>query len=159
MRYFIYGFLTLIIFAQCSPAANVSADENVNIETLIKEHKFVFEAESINPLRSQRKFLSGGYNVTVNRDSLSAELPFIGQSQMPAMSRDEAGTYFTTTKYSYKYEPGSKNNWLITLDIEDQKFTRQILMNVFSNGKTSVDVYSNYRDPTSFSGYIRAIKK
>ncbi len=159
MRYFIYGFLTLIIFAQCSPAANVSADENVNIETLIKEHKFVFEAESINPLRSQRKFLSGGYNVTVNRDSLSAELPFIGQSQMPAMSRDEAGTYFTTTKYSYKYESGSKNNWLITLDIEDQKFTRQILMNVFSNGKTSVDVYSNYRDPTSFSGYIRAIKK
>ena len=159
MKYLLYSLFAVLIFANCSPAGNVNSVSAADIETLIKEHKFVFEAESINPLRSQRKFLSGGYNVTVNRDSLSAELPFIGQSQMPAMSRDEAGTYFTTTKYSYKYEPGKKNNWLITLNIEDQKFTRQILMNVFSNGKTSVDVYSNYRDPTSFSGYIRALKK
>lgn len=159
MKYLIYSLFSVLILIQCSPAANVSAEDAVNIETLVKEHKFVFEAESITPLRGQRKFLSGGYNVTVNRDSLSAELPFIGQSQMPAMNRDEAGTYFTTTKYNYKLEMGNKNNWLITLDIEDQKFTRQIVMNVFSNGKTTVNVYSNFRDPTSFSGYIRDLKK
>ena len=133
---------------QCSTTNNVSSKDIANIETLIKEHKFVFEAESIAPLRSPKKFLSSGYNVTVNRDTLSADLPFIGQSQMAAMNRDESGTFFTTTDYNYKYEAGKKNNWLITLNI-----------NVFANGKASVDVYSNFRDPTNFSGYIRAIKE
>ncbi len=144
---------------QCSTTNNVSSKDIANIETLIKEHKFVFEAESIAPLRSPKKFLSSGYNVTVNRDTLSADLPFIGQSQMAAMNRDESGTFFTTTDYNYKYEAGKKNNWLITLNINDQKFTRQIFINVFANGKASVDVYSNFRDPTNFSGYIRAIKE
>lgn len=159
MKYLIYSFIAILLLVQCSPAANVSAEQALNTETLIKEHKFVFEAESINPLRSQKKFLSSGYNVTVNRDTLSAELPFIGRSQMAAMNRDESGTYFTTTDYTYKYETGKRNSWRITLDINDQKFTRQIIINVFSNGKASLDVYSNYRDPSNFSGYIRDLKK
>ena len=159
MKYLIMGLLMSFLFVQCSTGNKLSTEEAANIEMLIKEHKFVFEAESIAPFRSPKKFLSSGYNVTVNRDTLSAELPFIGQSRMPAMDRDEAGTFFTTKNYNYKYEAGKRNNWFITLDVNDQKFTRQIIINVFSNGKASVDVYSNFRDPTNFSGYIRAIKE
>lgn len=153
------GLLISFLFLQCSTGNKVSTEDAANIEMLIKEHKFVFEAESINPMRSQRKFLSSGYNATINRDTLSADLPFIGQSQMAAMNRDESGTFFTTKDYTYKYVAGNKNNWRITLDINDQKFTRQIIINVFANGKASLDVYSNFRDPTNFSGYIRALKE
>ena len=159
MKYLLYSVLTFLLFAQCTSSSKVSLEQAAKIETLVREHKFVFEAESINPLRSPKKFLSGGYNVIVNRDTIKADLPFIGQSQMPAMNRDESGTFFTTTNYSYKYETGTKSNWLITLDINDQKFTRQLYINVYANGKATLDVYSNFRDPTSFSGYIRAIKE
>ena len=151
--------LVSLLFLQCNTANKMSAADFAKIETLVKEHKFVFEAESINPMRSQRKFLNSGYNVTVNRDTVSADLPFIGRAQMAPVNRDESGTFFTTTDYYYKYAAENKNNWRITLDINDQKFTRQIVLNVFANGKASLDVYSNFRDPTNFSGYIRAIKE
>ncbi len=159
MKYLIYSLFAALLLIQCSTSNKTSNNEPLNVEALVKEHKFVFEAESIIPLRGSRKFLSSGYNVIINRDTLSADLPFIGQSQMAAMNRDESGTFFTTKDYNYKYEAGKKNSWLITLDVNDQKFTRQIQINVFSNGKASVNVYSNYRDPTSFSGYVRPIKK
>ena len=159
MKYIVTAVMVSMLFLQCSTANKMSAAELAKIETMVKEHKFIFEAESITPMRSQRKFLNSGYQVTVNRDTISADLPFIGRAQMAPVGRDESGTFFTTTNFTYKYTAENKNNWRITLDINDQKFTRQIIINVFANGKASLDVYSNFRDPTNFSGHIRAIKE
>lgn len=160
MKPILLGIFLACILIQCtSSQKNTQAADAAQIEAMVTEHKFVFEAESMNPLRGSKKFLSTGYQLRVNKDSLFVELPFIGQSRLPAMNRDEAGYYFETTDFNYKLEAKKNNSWMITLDINDQKFTRQMILHVYNNGKASLDVYSNYRDQTNYTGYLSVIGK
>ncbi len=121
---------------------------------LIENRQFTFVATSVSPLRGNTKYLNEMYDVRVTGNTLVSSLPYFGVAQTPA-GATESGIKFTSSNFDYSFKQGNKNNFDIQVVFKDQAGTRQFHFLVFDNGNATLDVTSNFRDPISFSGYLK----
>ncbi|MBA2249224.1 MAG: DUF4251 domain-containing protein [Chitinophagaceae bacterium] len=131
------------------------AAKALTIKHEIESGNFTFIARSVSPLRGLSRPLNAYYSMQVFKDSVICYLPFIGRAYTAPVTTAESGIDFTSTRLKYNVTQGRKNTWRISIKPQDQFNTRELLLTVFTNGESSLQVTSNNRDPISFDGYIK----
>jgi hypothetical protein len=163
IKYFRFLFITclsLVTFSQCLTAQKNETDDakKIAFKNMIDARRFVFEAQSVTPLRGNFRNLTSSYDVSVTKDSMVSYLPFFGRAYNPPINPNELALEFTSTNFSYSVSPHKKNGWDITIKPKDKADIQQYLFTVFDNGRASLNVTSTSRDAITFNGYVREKK-
>jgi len=142
--------------AQQTPKQLKAQQKAASIKHKIDEQKFTFIAQYAQPLRGGQRYLTSDYDLHINKDSVTAYLPYFGRAYMdvPYNSTDE-GIKFTSTKFDYKIVEKKKDGWTITIVLHDVRRTQKLILEVFTNGSATLQATSNFRDAISFTGYIK----
>jgi len=160
MKHLKYLFIVLaacLAFSNCSTNKKISKNsaEDVSYSNMVDSQKFVFVAESMNPLRGRLRTLTSPYDVTVLKDTLQSYLPYFGRSYNPSIAETTSPLDFTSTNFSYSVSPFKKDAWTITIKPKDKSSIQQYHFTVFNNGSATLNVTSTSSDPISFNGRIK----
>jgi hypothetical protein len=141
------AFCSLTIYAQDS--AKVAL-----VKTMIASKKFVFEVQSVTPLKGGTRQLTYGYTLKVEADKLMSDLPYFGRAYQASPGSSDGGMKFTSKQFEYSSTARKKNGWDIIIKPKDVSNVQQLSLTVFDNGSTTLRVSCNDRDPISYSGYL-----
>lgn len=169
MKYFKYTrFWTLLIFllmifSERSIAQDSNqgkpAIKNVSIKDMIDSQHFVFEAQSVNPMRGGFRVLTSRYEVTLSKDTLISDLPYFGRAYVAAYNPTKSELDFTTTGLSYSVNTYKKTGWYVIVKPKRKSGIDQYAFTIFEDGTASLNVTSTSRDPISFNGHIITAQK
>lgn len=125
------------------------------VKQAIDSKNYVFTAQSATAQRGRTRQLTGSdYTLVVRPDTIDAYLPYYGRAYNAPIDPSESGIKFTSSQFEYAIKEGKKKSWQITITPKDVSDTRQLYLEVFENGRTSVRVTSNNKESISFDGYI-----
>ncbi|HWH63178.1 MAG TPA: DUF4251 domain-containing protein [Ginsengibacter sp.] len=153
-------FLLIISFSTNVAAQSASKSDSLksDFKNMVDSQRFVFEAQSVNPLRGNFRNLTSPYDVSVTKDTLRSYLPYFGRAHNPSYGTSQSALDFTSTDFSYSVTPNKKGGWNIAIKPKDKTDIQEYLFTVFDNGNASLNVTSTSRDAISFNGYVRAKK-
>ncbi len=153
-------FLLIISFSTNVAAQSASKSDSLksDFKNMVDSQRFVFEAQSVNPLRGNFRNLTSPYDVSVTKDTLRSYLPYFGRAHNPSYGSSQSALDFTSTDFSYSVTPNKKGGWNIAIKPKDKTDIQEYLFTVFDNGNASLNVTSTSRDAISFNGYVRAKK-
>ncbi|NCI47022.1 DUF4251 domain-containing protein [Sediminibacterium soli] len=143
----------VLLFTGIHPAAAQHPDEPT-VSQKIGRKQFVFVAQTVLPLRSMVRQISGLYELRISGDSVLADLPYFGRAYSAPMDMTGGGIRFTSVKNAYTVKNRKKGGWDIAIRINEPNDVRELNLSVFPNGTASLRVTSTNRDPISFNGFI-----
>lgn len=144
-------------FFQCATAqqSNKNDAKKLAIKNMIDSQYFVFEAQTVSPLRGNFRNLTSSYDVCVNKDTLRSYLPFFGRAYIAPINQTKSPLDFTSTNFTYTVSPYKKSGWNIVIKPKDKTDVQQYSFIIFDNGNASLNVLSTSRDEISFHGYVK----
>jgi hypothetical protein len=153
--------LLVAIFAisSCSNTnriVNQRVTDAAQIQSVLEQKNFTFVAESVLPLRGSLRMLNERYGLQVKGDTLISDLPYFGRARTAPMNPSDAGVHFTSMQYNYDISQKGNKSWNIVIKPLDHNDVRQMILQVFDNGKATLNVTQNSKDAISYNGYIRA---
>lgn len=150
--------LSMLVIIQNNGYGQDSASRST-IQNKIAEKEFVFEAQTILPQRGATRQLTSYYFLQVSKDTVVSDLPYFGRAYSAPINPSEGGIRFTSTSFEYNMKDSKKGGWGILIKPKDVNDVQQLQLNVFDNGRASLQVISNNRQPISFDGLITERKK
>ena len=120
---------------------------------MVSSGRFIFKAQSANPMTGNNVQLTADYDLKVSPDSLVAFLSYFGRAYT-INPNAEGGIKFTSTDFEYKSKQKRKKGWEISINPRDTREVRQMSLSVSPNGYATLQVISNNRQPISFYGYL-----
>jgi Domain of unknown function (DUF4251) len=156
-RFFSITCLLLLAVSYCATAQKTSKSDlkKMAFKNMVDSQRFIFEAQSVTPLRGHFRNLTSSYNVRVTEDTLQSYLPYFGRAYSPPVDPTQSDLEFTSTDFSYTVSPFKKNGWQIVIKPKDKSGIQQYLFTIFDNGNATLRVISTSRDAISFNGYVR----
>lgn len=161
----IFGFL--LFFQSC---ASQGSSDPKTVETLVNAQEFTFHAERANPtnydvinvLNSMPNAtvtrvlnLSGDYTIDVSKNTLEVVLPYFGRLFNPTYGNtNDNGYRFTSKDFTVSKTQNKKGKWTLKFKPKDVRTVDEMNIEIFKNGKASVSVRSNDRQPIIYDGYI-----
>lgn len=156
---FSYLFIVISTLVAASTFAQNSKTEKEDISGLIEAKRFVFQAQSVSPLRGGSRQLSPGYNLLVLPDTVTSDLPFFGRAYQASPGAIGGGVKFTSTDFEYTVKDRKKGGWDIAIKPKDVSNSQQVFISVSKNGNASVRIISTDREAISFNGFVEKIEK
>ena len=141
-----------LFFIQQLQAQSFTAKQ---IQELINDKHYAFEAQTMNPQRGGTKQLTTEYFLKVSGDSLSSYLPYFGRAYTAPMNAADNDYDFTSTKFDYAVSAGKKDSYKISIKTKDRNSNTSFELTVYDNGNAYLHVTNNDREPVSFTGYIK----
>ncbi len=140
------------LFLANANAQNLSAKQ---VDSLINNKHFTFEAQRMTPQRGGQRFLTSEYFLRITGDSLISSLPYFGRAYTAPINTEDAGYNFTSTNFTYNVVPKKKGSYEVTIVTKDKVNTATFVLTAYNNGNAYLKVTSINRQPISFSGYLK----
>ena len=140
-------FLTTLLLCGCATTeerAARAAAKAAKVQTALAERQFKLSINRMYPLRGGTRQLSFGYSIEVRNDSLISYLPFFGRAYSVPYGGGKA--------LNFSERIGSYQETLKADGVKNDEDTYVYFLDVYDNGKATVDVQSYERDRISFSG-------
>ncbi len=156
----IIGALLSVVFFACSGSRSMRNTGNENatsVKNMLDSQRFIFVAETVNPLRGRLRYLTSSYDVRVTKDSVISFLPYFGRATSAPIDSRDAGIKFTSTDFTYSVNENKSDRWDVFIRPKDVMATQQLNFTVFANGTATLSVSSTSRDIISFNGRIRKL--
>src|SRR5260221_2449467 len=115
----------IVVFAITLHAKN-KKDNETTIKNIVEAKKYVFEAESVQPSSGRLRQLTYGYQVEVNGDTVTVDLPYFGRAYSAPVDASNGGIHFTTNEFDYTTTPRKKGGWRILIKPKGNVDTRQL---------------------------------
>ncbi len=162
-KFFISFFVTafaLFTMSQYSNAQKKSQSDSKKafFKNLVDSANFIFEAQSVMPLRGEYRNLTSAYDVNVTKDTLRSYLPYFGRAYSAIYNETTSVLDFRSTKFSYTVSPHKKNGWNIEIVPKDNPAIQRYFFTVYDNGSASLNVTCTSRDAISFNGIVQQRK-
>lgn len=128
------------------------------IQTLIDNKSFVFEAQRLTPQGG--RLINLDYNMyflKFNVENTTCDLPFFGRGFNVPYGGTDGGIKFEGKPENIKIENKKKSTTLRTT-VKGQNDVYDLMFNIFYNGTATLSVNSNNRGPISYDGIISAPK-
>ena len=150
-RFFALSLMLLL----CAPGAFAQSADDLMVEQavnqLISRKTITFVANRILTSGGNQSMLTQLNSMTVNKDSLTVSLPYIGKEGSSGNPLQ-----FTTTDFTYKVEVTKKKDKIITMEVKSPGSDRFTFMLTISKGiMAKLTITSSSRSPMNFSGYIQ----
>ena len=129
-----------------------------NVTALIESNNFVFQLQSVSPMKGGLLMQNPGYTVTIGKDSVDCNLPYFGRMYNPSYGSTDSGLKFLSTQFEVKKDARKKGGWNINYKFADTKSVSKMLFTIFENGKASISVICKDRETISYSGFIEQRK-
>jgi hypothetical protein len=147
----------MLIFLQGISQSNAEQkklDQYNQLRSLIDSRKFRFHALSATSMKGMTRQLTSDYFLKLNKDSLSADLPYYGRSFTTNYPPTDLSTEFKTTQFSYKSDTLKKGGWDIKIVPKNESNASNISLSITTSGYCTVRISSNSREPISYYGTI-----
>lgn len=146
--------LALVLFGSCATSEERvarMAEKARKVTSALNERRFTILVDRMYPLRGSSRSISYGYSVEVRNDSLLSHLPYFGRAYAIPYGGGK-GLSFSAPIISYQEYQKKHNLRHIEIGLTNDEDTYLYTIEVFDNGKSSIDVQSRQREPISFSG-------
>lgn len=131
------------------------AEESAMVKNVIDGRNYTFVAQSMIPMSGMMRQLTGLYDLTVSDNEVVSFLPYMGRIYMPMIDPMNDGPLrFTSKDFTYKANADSKKGWTISIKPNDVRTVREFTLNVQDDGRATLQVSGNDRQPITFYGYI-----
>jgi hypothetical protein len=125
-----------------------------SMKEIVESKRFVFEAQSMSPLKGGMRTLTPGYTLKVSPDTVVADLPYAGRAYQAPYGGSDGGIKFEATKFEYTVKE-KKKGWTVNIETKEVAGSPRVIINVFDNGNARVVVYSTDRESITFNGILR----
>lgn len=119
----------------------------------VEAKKYTFVAQTAIPMRGRTVQLTSLYDLKITGDSVIAGLPYYGRAYSAPINPSDNGINFTSVSFDYK-STYRKKRWEISIKPKDIQSVSEMNLTIYSNGRASLQVTSNNRQPISFSGVL-----
>ncbi|MBS1751484.1 MAG: DUF4251 domain-containing protein [Bacteroidetes bacterium] len=158
LRYLLAGvcILTLQLNTQAQTKKDEQkAEERMVVKNAMDTRNYTFIAQSMIPMSGMMRQLTGLYDLTVSDNKVVSFLPYMGRIYMPMIDPVNDGPLrFTSKDFTYNANADSKKGWTISIKPNDVRSVREFTLNVQDNGRATLQVMGNDRQPITFYGYI-----
>jgi hypothetical protein len=119
----------------------------------VEAKTYTFIAQRASPMRGRVVQLTSLYDLRITGDSVIAGLPYYGRAYSAPINPSDNGINFTSVAFDYQSQ-FRKKRWEITIRPKDVPNVSEMNLTIYSNGRASLQVTSNNRQPISFDGVL-----
>lgn len=123
----------------------------------VENKAFHFNAEYMSPLKGGRRYLTNSYFLRVTKDTVSADLPYMGRVYSPSIS-GEGGIKFTSTDFTVETKARKKGGWDVTVRTKDTSGNFVFRVTLFEGNTGALSVTSSDREAINYSGKFSEVK-
>jgi hypothetical protein len=146
MKYTSLIFLVIILI----PSIGIS---QTTVKEMVEAKRFVFQAQSLTPLKGSMRTLSPGYTLKVSPDTVVCDLPYIGRSFQAVYGGSDGGMKFEATKFEYTVKE-KKKGWTINITTRGVSGSPKVIISVFDNGTARVVITPTDKESITYNGII-----
>lgn len=141
----------ILLFITLAPIVAIS---QTSVKDMVDNKRFVFEAQSMIPLKGSMRTLTPGYTMKVTPDTLQCDLPYMGRAFQAAYGTNDGGMKFTATQFEYSVKE-KKKGWSINIVTKGVTGSPRVIISVFDNGNARVVISSTDRESITYNGLVR----
>ena len=101
--------------------------------------------------------MTGNYFLKVTKDTVTADLPYIGRVYSPSMSGD-GGIKFTSTDFTTETKTRKKGGWDVTIRTKDTSGNFVFRVTLFEENTGSIGVTASDRESINYTGKFADVK-
>lgn len=146
--------IALLVMFLVSPASLFSQSE-ADVKKMVESSQYIFVAQYAIPMSGRTRNLNSEYDLTVSKDSLNAYLPYFGRAYQAPMDPSQGGIKFISVKFDYKTTKTKKGGWDVLMTTKDQSDNNRLTLYISTNGTATLQVGSTFKQPITFTGYIK----
>ena len=143
----------MLLFGLLIMLAPVKGISQGSVKEMVESKTFVFQAQSMTPLKGSMRTLSPGYTFKVSPDTLKSDLPYAGRAFQAAYGSTDGGMKFEATKFEYTVKE-NKKGWTINIKTKEVSGSPRVTISVFDNGSARINISSMSRESISYNGVI-----
>lgn len=154
-----FATLLLLTLAACGTGNKVVDEQRAQaIRNLLESRQYVVMVGSMRPLSAPTMSVSQGQKMIVRDGMVSCYLPYAGSGQNVGYGASGyKALNFMSDLRDYKVEYPKPDRARVTFKIENGDDSYRFHIEVFMNGKTTIDVDPRGRDAISYSGMIHGL--
>ena len=146
--------LALVMLGGCATPqekAEREAEQAKKVAAALAERQFKIDVNTMLPMRGGLRHVSYGYMVEVRNDSLISYLPYFGQVYSAPYGGGK-GLHFSERISNYQEVQKKNGARHIEIDVKNDEDVYLYTIEVFSNGRSEINVQPRQRDRISYSG-------
>lgn len=144
----------IIVISACSPSQKTSAEKATSIKALVDSQRYIFTAQSLQPMGGRTRQLTSGYNLRITPDTINCYLPYFGTAFSASIDPSGGGIKFNSTNFDYNSTTDNRGGWEVKIKPKDAPGYQQVSMSIFNNGTATVKVITTDRQAISYNGFI-----
>jgi hypothetical protein len=151
-------YVFFVVALACSLTAGAQskdADKTAAIKALVESGNYVFNAQTMLPIRGPVRQLTSPYDMTVRLPAkIVSNLPYYGRAYN-VVDPLNGGMNFTTKDFDYTITPRKKGGWDIAIKPKDVKQdVLQLFLTITQDGYATLRATSSNRDAISYNGSV-----
>ena len=150
---------TMMVLAACSTGSKVvDAQRAATIKSMLESRQFVVMVGSMRPLTAPTISVSQGQKMIIRDGMVTCYLPYVGSGQNVGYGASGyKALNFSSAIMDYKVEYPKEDRARVTFKVENGDDSYRFHIEVFMNGKTTIDVDPRGRDAISYSGKFHGL--
>ena len=155
----LFSTFVLMLLAACSTGDKVVDQQRTDaIKYLLESRQFVVMVGSMRPLTAPTTPVSQGQKMIIRDGMVTCYLPYAGSGQNVGYGASGyKAMNFSSAILDYKVEYPKADRARVTFKVENGDDSYRFHVEVFMNGKTTIDVDPRGRDAISYSGMIHGL--
>ena len=150
---------TLLLLIGIAPIVSAQSLDDQTVQRIVNQlvgaRTYKFQATRILSSGGSQSSLSAMKTMTVNKDTLTLNLPYFGKGGSSADAQIGNPLQFTTKNFTYKAEPGNKGGIIVRIEAvspNNDRFT--ITMSLPKGNMGKLTLTSASRSTMEFSGFL-----
>jgi hypothetical protein len=158
-RVLLFLSVVTLVLAACSTGNKVvDAQRAEAIKTLLESREYVVMVGSMRPLSAPTMSVSQGQKMIVRDGMVTCYLPYVGSGQNVGYGASGyKALNFSSAILDYKVEYPKPDRARVTFRVDNGDDNYRFHVEVFMNGKTTIDVDPRGRDAISYSGMFHGL--
>jgi hypothetical protein len=151
--------MAVLLTACGSGTKVVDAQRAEAIKSLLESRQYFVMVGSMRPLTAPTVSVSLGQKMIIRDNMVTCNLPYAGSGQNVGYGASGyKALNFTSELRDYKVEYPKPDRARVTFRVENGDDSYRFHVEVFMNGKTTIDVDPRGRDAVSYSGQIHGLE-
>ena len=149
-----------IALMACNTSKNaIDPQQAAAVKSLLEQQQYFVMVGSMRPLSAPTMSVSQGQKMIVRNGTVTCYLPYAGSGQNVGYGASGfKALNFSAPMLDYKVEYPKPDRARITFKVDNGDDNYRFHVEVFMNGKTTIDVEQRGRDAVSYSGMLHGLE-